>query len=90
MKLSFEEPEMSIRCDVAFRRSAANTLRRRGRADSAAQRIQKARAEERPMNFDMSEKQKEWLNRVQAFMKTHVRPAVPIYDKQDARARAGR
>ena len=36
------------------------------------------------MNFDMSEKQKEWLNRVQAFMKTHVRPAVPIYDKQDA------
>jgi len=36
------------------------------------------------MNFDMSDKQKEWLNRVQAFMKTHVRPAVPIYDKQDA------
>ena len=36
------------------------------------------------MNFDLSEKQKEWLNRVQAFMKTHVRPAVPIYDKQDA------
>src|SRR6478609_380533 len=42
------------------------------------------RAEERPMNFDLSEKQKEWLNRVQAFMKTHVRPAVPIYEKQDA------
>src|SRR5215213_4548081 len=40
--------------------------------------------EERPMNFDLSEKQKEWLNRVQAFMKTHVRPAVPIYDQQDA------
>ena len=36
------------------------------------------------MNFDLSEKQKEWLNRVQAFMKTHVRPAVPIYEKQDA------
>ena len=36
------------------------------------------------MNFDLSEKQKEWLNRVQAFMKTHVRPAVPIYDQQDA------
>src|SRR3954471_390748 len=36
------------------------------------------------MNFDMSDKQKEWLNRVQACMKTHVRPAVPIYDKQDA------
>jgi acyl-CoA dehydrogenase len=36
------------------------------------------------MNFDMSEKQKEWLNRVRAFMKEHVRPAVPIYEKQDA------
>ncbi len=36
------------------------------------------------MNFDMSEKQKEWLDRVRAFMATHVRPAVPIYDKQDA------
>ena len=36
------------------------------------------------MNFDMSEKQTEWLNRVRAFMKTHVRPAVPIYDQQDA------
>src|SRR5207237_10669190 len=46
--------------------------------------FRKPRGEERPMNFDMSEKQKEWLNRVQAFMKTHVRPAVPIYDKQDA------
>src|SRR6478672_4558123 len=43
-----------------------------------------AKGEERPMNFDLSDKQKEWLNRVQAFMKTHVRPAVPIYDKQDA------
>ena len=42
------------------------------------------KGEEHPMNFDMSEKQKEWLNRVQAFMKTHVRPAVPIYEKQDA------
>jgi acyl-CoA dehydrogenase len=36
------------------------------------------------MNFDMSEKQKEWLDRVRAFMATHVRPAVPIYEKQDA------
>ena len=36
------------------------------------------------MNFDMSDKQKEWLNRVRAFMAAHVRPAVPIYDKQDA------
>src|ERR1700722_13123628 len=41
------------------------------------------RAEERPMDFTMSDRQKEWLNRVQSFMKSHVRPAVPIYRKQD-------
>ena len=35
------------------------------------------------MDFNMSDRQKEWLNRVQAFMNTHVRPAVPIYKKQD-------
>ena len=36
------------------------------------------------MDFNMSDRQKEWLERVQAFMKTHVRPNVPVYDKQDA------
>ena len=36
------------------------------------------------MDFTMSARQKEWLERVQAFMKAHVRPAVPIYEKQDA------
>jgi len=36
------------------------------------------------MDFTMSDKQKEWLERVQAFMNSHVRPAVPIYKKQDA------
>ena len=36
------------------------------------------------MDFTMSDEQKEWLERVQAFMNTHVRPAVPIYKKQDA------
>src|SRR6266852_1122303 len=35
------------------------------------------------MDFNMSDRQKEWLNRVQSFMNTHVRPAVPIYKKQD-------
>jgi len=35
------------------------------------------------MNFDMSDKQKEWLNRVRAFMDNHVRPAVPVYRQQD-------
>jgi acyl-CoA dehydrogenase len=36
------------------------------------------------MDFTMSTKQKEWLDRVKAFMNKHVRLAVPIYDKQDA------
>lgn len=35
------------------------------------------------MDFDLSPKQKEWLDRVQSFMTKHVRPAVPIYDEQD-------
>ena len=35
------------------------------------------------MDFNMSDRQHEWLNRVQSFMNTHVRPAVPIYKKQD-------
>src|SRR3984957_17364426 len=39
--------------------------------------------EERPMDFTMSDRQKEWLNRVQSFMNSHVRPAVPVYRKQD-------
>src|SRR5579871_1719517 len=36
------------------------------------------------MDFTMSVKQKEWLERVQSFMTKHVRPAVPIYKQQDA------
>src|SRR5471032_3025448 len=36
------------------------------------------------MDFNMSDRQKEWLNRVQAFMTKHVRPAVPVYKQQDA------
>ena len=35
------------------------------------------------MDFDLSPKQKEWLDRVRSFMAKHVRPAVPIYDQQD-------
>jgi len=30
------------------------------------------------MDFTMSERQKEWLDRVQSFMTKHVRPAVPV------------
>jgi acyl-CoA dehydrogenase len=35
------------------------------------------------MDFNISDRQKDWLNRVQAFMTKHVRPAVPIYRQQD-------
>ena len=35
------------------------------------------------MDFELSSKQKEWLDRVQSFMTKHVRPAVPIYKQQD-------
>ena len=35
------------------------------------------------MDFDLSPKQKEWLDRVRSFMAKHVRPAVPVYDEQD-------
>src|SRR3979490_251918 len=51
------------------------------RGDSAAQQFQQQR--ERPMDFNMSDRQKEWLGRVDSFMTKHVRPAVPIYQKQD-------
>ena len=36
------------------------------------------------MDFNMSERQRVWLDRVQQFMDKHVRPAVPIYQQQDA------
>jgi acyl-CoA dehydrogenase len=35
------------------------------------------------MDFNMSDRQREWLNRVQSFMHKHVRPAVPVYRQQD-------
>ena len=35
------------------------------------------------MDFNMSDHQKDWLNRVQSFMTKHVRPAVPVYRQQD-------
>ena len=48
------------------------------------QTISEPKSEERPMDFNMSDRQREWLNRVQSFMHKHVRPAVPIYKQQDA------
>src|ERR1700680_276901 len=35
------------------------------------------------MDFNMSGRQREWLNKVQSFMHKHVRPAVPVYRQQD-------
>lgn len=35
------------------------------------------------MDFNMSDRQREWLDRVRSFMAKHVRPAEPIYRKQD-------
>src|ERR1700720_1074392 len=65
---------------AAARGNSLAVNRRRG--DSAANNfVQKC--EERPMDFNMSDRQREWLNRVQSFMHKHVRPAVPIYRQQD-------
>lgn len=36
------------------------------------------------MNFSMSDRQREWLDRVTFFMDKHVRPAEKIYNEQDA------
>src|SRR5512138_1938192 len=80
MKVSFEGRQMSMLlralrkfCDlpgVASGRTVRPT-------------VQRSENEERPMDFTLSTKQKEWLDRVQSFMTKHVRPAVPIYKKQD-------
>ena len=59
----------------------------RRRGDSAANNFSK-QCEERPMDFNMSDRQREWLNRVQSFMHNHVRPAVPIYQQAGRRGRA--
>ena len=36
------------------------------------------------MDFTLSNRQREWLDRVSSFMDKHVRPAVPVYKQQDA------
>ncbi|OCK58294.1 acyl-CoA dehydrogenase family protein [Bradyrhizobium sp. LMTR 3] len=36
------------------------------------------------MDFTMSPKQKEWLDRIQSFMTKHVRPAMQLYKQQDS------
>lgn len=46
----------------------------------------RAERKERHMDFTMSAKQNEWLERVHSFVTQHVRPAIPLYNQQDARA----
>src|SRR5260370_12676989 len=36
------------------------------------------------MDFSMSDRQREWLDRVYSFMQKHVRPAEETYKEQDA------
>src|SRR3979490_1459919 len=59
-------------------------LRMRDGGETVPPTIFKPKTRERPMDFNMSDRQKEWLNRVQSFMHKHVRPAVPTYKQQDA------
>src|SRR6516164_2462113 len=90
MKLSFEDRRMSIAefREAAFRfhqgyrcylHSPREIILRGGRGGMtvAAQRsVFSGAGEERPMDFTMSQRQKEWLDRVRDFMAKHVRPAV--------------
>src|SRR6266403_1625920 len=98
MKLSFETGECQCACGAwrlpaeASRPVAAaahdtggqfNLADEERRADSAAKDFSLKNVRKRPMDINMSESQREWLNRVQSFMHEHVRPAQPIYRQQD-------
>src|SRR6202022_597223 len=63
--------------------TARIVLRTRDGGETVPPTIFAEKCEERPMDFNMSDRQREWLNRVQSFMHKHVRPAVPIYRQQD-------
>jgi acyl-CoA dehydrogenase len=53
------------------------------RRDNSAAKFVRQKGEERQMDFTLSNRQREWLDRVSSFMDKHVRPAVPIYRQQD-------
>src|ERR1700732_3926448 len=63
-------------------------LRTRGGGETVPPTNFVQKCEERPMDFNMSDRQREWLNRVQSFMHKHVRPAVPVYKHKDDEGRA--
>src|ERR1700752_4464641 len=80
MKLSFEGWQMPI---PPLTPASSHLPGRAAERTVAANGFEKRKSEERPMDFTLATKQKEWLDRVQSFMSKHVRPAVPIYKKQD-------
>src|SRR5258707_15113954 len=98
MKLSFEAGKVNARVarwqpradasrpDVAAAHDTGGRIRSCGRGTGGRQcrqRFSLKNVRKRPMDFNMSDRQREWLNRVQSFMHKHVRPALPIYRQQD-------
>src|ERR1700759_3882284 len=76
MKLWFQGRGMSMRARLRHSRGITPPI--------SGQPPIPNKGEERPMDFNMSDRQREWLNRVESFMHKHVRPAVPVYKQQDA------
>jgi acyl-CoA dehydrogenase len=72
---------------VPFKLATATTTKTLAddlRRDNSAAKLFRQKGEERPMDFTLSNRQREWLDRVSSFMEKHVRPAVPVYKQQDA------
>src|ERR1700757_4357530 len=97
MKLSFETrfcqcadiPRSSKTAHRAFcaLRLEQRLLRRRGGGKKLRPKAidsGSSLGEEHSMDFTMSAKQKDWLERGQSFMQKHVRPAVPVSKQQEA------
>src|SRR4051794_31707569 len=68
-------------CNPAVARKSL--LRSRGGGETVPATISATNRGNAPMDFNMSDRQKEWLGRVESFMTRHVRPAVPVYRQQD-------
>src|SRR4051794_3462767 len=90
MKLWFEGRNVNVldalqlnQCHTPAGPQRAKVLRSRGRGGTVPQTISATNRGNVPMDFNMSDRQKEWLGRVESFMTRHVRPAVPVYRQQD-------
>src|SRR4051812_40723237 len=73
----------SSQCHTAGGPLRAKLLRSRGAGETVPANDFSNQQRKRPMDFNMSDRQKEWLGRVESFMTRHVRPAVPVYRQQD-------